>query len=87
MLRLFASERFVEVPLDAPLQKRYAVSNYGRLISFTDAMENGQIINPPPESPFAFTVVARDAAQSPKHTISAVAAMRKASHTRELCTT
>ncbi|HLN96203.1 MULTISPECIES: NUMOD4 domain-containing protein [unclassified Flavobacterium] len=44
MLRLYASERFVEVPLDAPLQKRYAVSNYGRIISYTDKMENGQVI-------------------------------------------
>lgn len=44
MLRLYAQERFVEVPLEAPLQKRYAVSNYGRLMSFTDSMDDGSII-------------------------------------------
>ncbi len=45
MLRLYASERFAEVPIDAPLKKRYAVSNYGRLISFqSDDMSDAKLI-------------------------------------------
>lgn len=45
MLRLYASERFAEVPIDAPLKKRYAVSNYGRLISFLlDDMSDAKLI-------------------------------------------
>ncbi len=35
MLKFHPSEEFREIPIDAPLTKRYAVSNYGRLISFT----------------------------------------------------
>jgi len=42
MLKLYPSETFREVPIDAPLRMRYAVSNYGRLISFTDDFFDGR---------------------------------------------
>jgi hypothetical protein len=44
MVRLYASEKFKEIPIDAPLRKRYAVSNYGRLMSFTETFEDGIIL-------------------------------------------
>ena len=44
MLRLFASETFKEFPVDERLRMRYAVSNYGRILSFTDSIENGRIL-------------------------------------------
>jgi len=44
MLRLYASETFKEIPIDAPLRKRYAVSNYGRLLSYTDTFDDGTIL-------------------------------------------
>ncbi|HMI07968.1 MAG TPA: hypothetical protein VK528_10510 [Flavobacterium sp.] len=34
MLLLYFSEEFREIPIEDPLRKRYAVSNYGRLVSF-----------------------------------------------------
>jgi hypothetical protein len=42
MLRLLASETFREIPITAPLKMRYAVSNYGRLISYTDNFSDGR---------------------------------------------
>ena|SRR5690606_2694095 len=44
MFRLYPSEEFREVSIDAPLRKRYAVSNYGRLLSFTENMADGTIL-------------------------------------------
>ena len=44
MLRLFASEVFKEIHIEAPLRKRYAISNHGRLLSFEDTIENGTIL-------------------------------------------
>lgn len=44
MFRLYPSEVFMEVPIDAPLRMRYAVSNYGRLMSFTENFEDGRIL-------------------------------------------
>lgn len=44
MLRLYASEKFVEVPLDVPTKNRYAVSNYGRLLSFKEDINQGTLI-------------------------------------------
>jgi hypothetical protein len=35
---------FVEVSIDAPLQRRYAISNYGRLISFENSFDDGRIL-------------------------------------------
>ncbi len=42
MLKLYPSEIFKEVPIDAPLRMRYAVSNYGRLISYTNEFYDGR---------------------------------------------
>lgn len=44
MLRLYASEMFKEISIDAPLRMRYAVSNYGRILSFTGAFNDGTIL-------------------------------------------
>lgn len=44
MLRFYSSEVFREIPIDAPLKMRYAVSNYGRLASFTDEIKDGNEI-------------------------------------------
>ena len=43
-LKRFATEKFKEIALDGNLQFRYAISNFGRLISFTDKFEDGRII-------------------------------------------
>ncbi|GEP51386.1 hypothetical protein FNO01nite_20580 [Flavobacterium noncentrifugens] len=42
MLRFKTSETFREIVIDAPLKMRYAVSNYGRLISYTQTFEDGR---------------------------------------------
>ncbi len=39
MIRFFATEKFKEISIEDPLQLRYAVSNYGRIISFKENME------------------------------------------------
>jgi hypothetical protein len=44
MVRFFATEKFKEITVEDPLQLRYAVSNYGRLISFKEVMEEGRLI-------------------------------------------
>ncbi|MDI9258125.1 MULTISPECIES: NUMOD4 domain-containing protein [Flavobacterium] len=44
MFRLYPNEVFREVEIPYPLQMRYAVSNRGRLISFTDDMRNGTLL-------------------------------------------
>ena len=43
-LQIVATENFVELELEDELKLRYAVSNFGRLVSFTDKIENGRII-------------------------------------------
>jgi len=43
-LRIFAEEEFKEIKIREKLQLRYAISNYGRLISFTENFEDGRII-------------------------------------------
>jgi len=40
----FETEEFKEIELKGKLQLRYAISNFGRLISFTDKFENGRIL-------------------------------------------
>ena len=45
MIRFYPNEEFREVKIDYPLQKRYAISNKGRLLSFTDSIEAGTILN------------------------------------------
>ena len=39
----FVIEQWREYPIEVPGKVRYAVSNYGRLKSFTDKIENGKI--------------------------------------------
>jgi hypothetical protein len=44
MVRLYPGERFEELAIDYPLKFRYAVSNRGRLLSFTERFEGGQLL-------------------------------------------
>ena len=44
MLRFYPAEIFKEIKLEDKLQLRYAISNYGRLVSFTDKMEEGRFV-------------------------------------------
>jgi len=44
MLRLYSEEVFKEITIAEKLQLRYAISNYGRLVSFTDDINEGRII-------------------------------------------
>jgi len=44
MLRIFPLEEFREIELEDKLKFRYAISNYGRLISFTNSFEDGRIL-------------------------------------------
>lgn len=44
MLQLFASETFKEFPVHPHLKMRYAVSNYGRLLSFKNEFDDGRIL-------------------------------------------
>ncbi|HRG57551.1 MAG TPA: NUMOD4 domain-containing protein [Bacteroidia bacterium] len=42
--RLFPSEEFKEIEIKDKLRLKYAVSNYGRVISFSESMEAGRLI-------------------------------------------
>ncbi|MFN8275372.1 MAG: NUMOD4 domain-containing protein [Flavobacteriaceae bacterium] len=44
MFRLLPNEEFKEIELKFPMKKRYAVSNKGRLMSFMESFEDGQLI-------------------------------------------
>lgn len=44
MLRFYPTETFKEIFLKDKLQLRYAISNYGRLVSFTDKIEEGRLV-------------------------------------------
>lgn len=44
MFRVFPNESFKEVILNGPLKLRYAISNFGRLISFTNEFSDGRIV-------------------------------------------
>ena len=44
MIRFFVGEKWKEFKVHHSLQLRYAVSNYGRLISFTDKIQNGRLL-------------------------------------------
>ena len=50
----FVIEQWKEYPIQEPGKVRYAVSNYGRLKSFTDAIENGKILKGAPTEGFLF---------------------------------
>lgn len=42
--RIYPTETFKEIETNASLQLRYAISNRGRLVSFTDEIENGRLL-------------------------------------------
>jgi len=44
MLQFYSREIFKEIALKENLQLRYAISNYGRLVSFTDKIEEGRFL-------------------------------------------
>ncbi|WP_035676662.1 NUMOD4 domain-containing protein [Flavobacterium limnosediminis] len=44
MTRFYRDEVFKEIPLEHKHVFRYALSNYGRLMSFTDEMKNGKVL-------------------------------------------
>ena len=44
MMRIFPLEEFREIELGDKLKFRYAISNYGRLISFTNSFGDGRIL-------------------------------------------
>jgi len=44
MLKLYVGEQFKEILLEGKKKYRYAISNFGRLISFTDKLEDGVIL-------------------------------------------
>ncbi|MCH5600081.1 NUMOD4 domain-containing protein [Niabella ginsengisoli] len=44
MLRFFTTEKFKEISFEGNLQLRYAISNYGRLISYTNIPEEGRLL-------------------------------------------
>lgn len=44
MIRIYPNEEFREIDLDMPPKLRYAVSNKGRLLSFSDKIENGRLL-------------------------------------------
>ena len=50
----FVIEQWKEYPIQVPGKVRYAVSNYGRLKSFTDKIENGKILKGAPTEGFLF---------------------------------
>lgn len=44
-VRIFPNEEFREIMLDDKLKLRYAISNKGRLMSFTDDIKYGRLLN------------------------------------------
>lgn len=44
MIRFYANEVFREIETDVPLKYRYAVSNQGRLISFSEEFKDGNLL-------------------------------------------
>ncbi|MCL2649480.1 MAG: NUMOD4 domain-containing protein [Candidatus Azobacteroides sp.] len=44
MLRFYPQEIFKEIFLEDKFQFRYAISNYGRFVSFTDKIEEGRFV-------------------------------------------
>lgn len=44
MIRFYSNEIFKEIATDVPLKYRYAVSNRGRLISFTESFNDGNLL-------------------------------------------
>jgi len=43
-VRIYPGEEFREIEVDYSLKLRYAVSNHGRMVSFTDEIKNGRLL-------------------------------------------
>ncbi len=43
-LRIYHNEKFIEIEMDYSVKLRYAVSNRGRMVSFTDKIEDGRLL-------------------------------------------
>jgi len=43
-VRIYPGEEFKEISVDYSLKLRYAVSNYGRMVSFSDEIKNGILL-------------------------------------------
>jgi hypothetical protein len=43
-IRFYPNEQFKEIEIDPKLKLRYAISNKGRLVSFTDEITNGRLL-------------------------------------------
>jgi hypothetical protein len=46
MIRFYPNEQFKEIAVPSTLKMRYAISNAGRLLSFTENFQDGRILNP-----------------------------------------
>lgn len=44
MLQFFVTETFKEISFDGKLKLRYAISNFGRLVSYTNEPQDGQFV-------------------------------------------
>ncbi|MDF2451339.1 MAG: hypothetical protein K0S26_843 [Bacteroidota bacterium] len=44
MVHIFPNETFIEIASEYQFKLRYAISNYGRLISFTDQFKDGRLL-------------------------------------------
>jgi hypothetical protein len=43
-VRIYPGEEFKEIEVDYSVKLRYAVSNYGRMVSFADEIKNGRLL-------------------------------------------
>ncbi len=43
-VKIYPNEEFKEINIDDKLQRRYAVSNKGRLVSFLDDIKSGRLL-------------------------------------------
>ena len=43
-VRIYPGEEFREIEVDYSVKLRYAVSNYGRMVSFSDEIKNGRLL-------------------------------------------
>ncbi|MFN3756883.1 MAG: NUMOD4 domain-containing protein [Flavobacterium sp.] len=68
MLRFFPLETFKEISFEGKLLLRYAISNYGRLVSFTDKIEDGRFVKGSLQDGYKiFRYKTRDADNNIKH--------------------
>ncbi len=44
MVKSFRDEKWKEIQFEQPQKLRYAISSYGRIVSFTDDIENGRLL-------------------------------------------